>query len=164
MEWYWILLIVLGAVALLLAVYTVLAAIVAKGTLKAAVTPVAHTLQEARTFQTEYEGMTYDDYDSVWRKQPFEVQGTQGALRGEIIFNDAPTQRTKVAVLCHGHTWNRINSLKYARIFYAAGYNVVIYDHAYFGLSDGDHTTLGYFERKAWVPSPPCESFPCATT
>ena len=66
-----------------------------------------------------------------------------------MIFNDsAATGPAKVAVICHGHTWNRINSLKYARIFYTKGYNVVIYDHAYFGMSDGKFTSLGFYERK----------------
>ncbi len=149
MEWYWIVLIVAGAVTLLCAAYLVLATVVAKGTLKSATTPVAHTLQEARDFQTQYEGVTYEDYDALWRKQPFELEGVQGRLRGELIFNDLPTAgRTKVAVICHGHTWNRINSIKYARIFFAEGYNVVIYDHAYFGESDGAFTTLGYYERQ----------------
>lgn len=147
MEWYWILLIVFGGVVLLAGLYLVVAAVVAKGTLKAATTPVAHTLEEARTFQAEYEGVDYNDYDNVWRKQPFTVVGTRGKICGEVIFNDASSQPCKVVVFCHGHTWNRINSLKYARIFYAEGYNVVIYDHPYFGLSDGDFTTLGYFEQ-----------------
>ncbi len=147
MEWYWILLIVFGVVALLVGLYLILAYIVAKGTLKAATTPVAHTIEEARAFQTEYEGMDYTDYDAVWRKQSFEVEGTQGIIRGEIIFNDGSLSENKVAIICHGHTWNRINSLKYARIFYSKGYNVVIYDHAYFGLSDGKFTSLGYYER-----------------
>ncbi len=147
MAWYWILLIVVGAVVVLAALYMILATIVAKGTLKAATTPVAHTLEEARSFQAEYEGMDYYDYDHTWRKEEFAVDGVLGKIRGEVIFNDTPSERSKVAVICHGHTWNRINSIKYARIFYAKGYNVVIYDHAYFGLSDGDHTTLGDNER-----------------
>lgn len=148
MEWYWILLIAAGGVVLLALLYTILATIVAKGTLKAATTPVAHTIEEARSFQTEYEGMDYVDYDTVWRKRNFEVDGTRGKLRGEVIFNDAVSDRVKVAIICHGHTWNHITSLKYARIFYAEGFNVVIYDHAYFGLSDGEFTTLGYYERQ----------------
>lgn len=149
MEWYFILLIIFGCAVFLAALYLVLAAIVAKGTLKAATTPVAHTTEEARAFQTEYEGMDYDDYDNVWRKQPFEVDGVQGKVRGEVIFNDAQSgDPPRVAVICHGHTWNRINSLKYARIFYKRGYNVVIYDHAYFGRSDGKFTSLGYYERR----------------
>ena len=144
MEWYFILLIVLGGVALL---YLALCLVIAKGTLKAATTPRAYTIDEARAFQAEHEGMTYDDYDENWRKEPFEVDGVSGKIRGEIIFNPVASTRNKVAIICHGHTWNRINSLKYAYLFYNKGYNVIIYDHAYFGLSDGDHTTLGLNEK-----------------
>ncbi len=146
MEWYWIVAIVAGSVFALCALYLILATVIAKGTLKSATTPVAHTLEEARAFQAEYENMDYSDYDNVWNKQPFEVQGTQGRIRGEVIFCDGKDM-SKVAIICHGHTWNRINSLKYARIFLANGYNAVIYDHAYFGESDGAFTSLGYYER-----------------
>lgn len=146
MEWYWIVLIVLGGLCLL---YLVLALVIAKATLKSATTPVAHTLDEAREWQKKYENWDFTDYDQVWKRQPFELDGVQGKLFGEVIYNDAPKgERPKVAVICHGHTWNRINSLKYANIFYAKGYNLVIYDHAYFGLSEGTHTTVGDKERR----------------
>ena len=144
MEWYFILLIVVGGLVLL---YLALCIVIAKGTLKAATTPKAYTLDEAREFQTQHEGMDYTDYDSNWRKQPFELQGVLGKIRGEIIFNPTRSSRNKVAIICHGHTWNRINSLKYAYIFYKKGYNVIIYDHAYFGESDGNYTTLGLNEK-----------------
>ena len=145
MEWYWIVLIVLGGLCLL---YLVLSLVIAKGTLKSATTPVAHTLDEARDWQKQYENWDFTDYDEAWKRQPFELDGVQGKLLGEVIYNDAEQgNRPKVAVICHGHTWNRINSLKYANIFYAKGYNLVIYDHAYFGLSEGNHTTVGDKER-----------------
>ena len=144
MEWYFILLIVLGGLAL---IYLALCIVVAKGTLKAASTPTAHTLDEARAYQAEHEGMTYDDYDANWNKRSFEVDGVNGKIRGEIIFNPIASARQKVAIICHGHTWNRINSLKYAYLFYNKGYNVIIYDHAYFGESDGNFTTLGLNEK-----------------
>ncbi|MCH5157091.1 MAG: alpha/beta hydrolase [Clostridiales bacterium] len=144
MDWYWIVLIVAGGLCLL---YLLVAFVIAMGTLKSATRPVAHTLDEARDWQQKYENWDFTDYDQVWKRQPFELDGIQGKLHGEVIYNDAKSDRPKVAVICHGHTWNRINSLKYANIFYAKGYNVVIYDHAYFGLSDGTHTTVGDKER-----------------
>ena len=146
MEWYWILLIVLGGLCLL---YLVLTIVIAKATLKAATTPVAHTLDEAREWQKKYENWDFTDYDEKWRRESFELDGVRGKLRGEVIYNDDAPQsdRKKVAVICHGHTWNRLNSLKYANIFYAKGYNIVIYDHGYFGLSDGKYTTVGDKER-----------------
>ena len=145
MEWYFIVLIVIGGLCLL---YLALAIVIAKATLKAATTPVAHTFDEAREWQQKYEHWDFTDYDKVWKKELFELDGVRGKLRGEVIYNTAPQgSRVKVAVICHGHTWNRLNSLKYANIFYAKGYNVVIYDHGYFGLSDGAYTTVGDKER-----------------
>ncbi len=132
MEWYWILLIVLGGIVLL---YTIFAYIVARIVLKMATTPTAHTLEEAREYQKEHEHIDFTDYDSVWKKESFAVDGVLGKICGEIVYNSAKTDVPKVAVICHGHTWNRINSIKYANIFYNKGYNIVLYDHAYFGES-----------------------------
>ena len=149
MEWYFIVLIVVGSVLLLCALVTALSFVIARLTLKSAATPVAHTLEKAREWQQQHENWDFTDYDEHWKRTPFELDGVQGKLRGEVIYNNTTPQgaRAKVAVICHGHTWNRINSVKYANIFYNKGYNVVIYDHAYFGLSDGTHTTVGDKER-----------------
>jgi len=144
MEWYWIVLIAVFGMA---ALYNVFCAVVAKSLLKAATTPTAHSLEHAREYQAKHENIDFDTYDNVWKKEKFEVDGIQGKIRGEVIFNEKASSPNKVAVICHGHTWNRINSIKYANIFYAKGYNVVIYDHAYFGESDGKYTTLGDCER-----------------
>ena len=149
MQWYWILLIVLGGLVFVVGFCLSQVLLIARGTLKAATTPRPRSIAEARGALTEFEGLDITDYDSVWRKEQFELDGVQGKLRGEVIYNDTANgaQRTKVAVICHGHTWNRILSVRYANIFYAKGYNVVIYDHAYFGESEGTHTTIGDKER-----------------
>lgn len=147
MEWYYIVLIVVSGVLFLLALYTLLCVVISKAVLKAATTPNANSLEYARTYQAKHENMDFDTYDNKWKKEKFEVTGIQGKIRGEVIYNEKQSLPPKVAVVCHGHTWNRINSLKYADIFYAKGYNLVIYDHAYFGESDGKYTTLGDGER-----------------
>ncbi|MCH5153355.1 MAG: alpha/beta hydrolase [Clostridiales bacterium] len=149
MEWYFILLIVLGGLLVLCGLCLLFAFVIAKALLKAATTPVAHTFDDARDWQQKYENWDFTDYDKVWKKESFELDGVRGKIRGEVIYNDATPQgsRPKVAVICHGHTWNRLNSLKYGNIFFAKGYNLVIYDHGYFGLSDGNHTTVGDKER-----------------
>ena len=149
MEWYFILLIVVGSLVALFGLYLILSALIAKVTVKAATTPKRHDFDETRVHQGEYENYDYTNYDTKWRKQAFELDGVRGKLRGEVIFNDNvdKSARAKVAVFCHGHTWNRLTSLKYAEIFMDKGYNVVVYDHAYFGVSDGTHTTVGDKER-----------------
>ena len=58
---------------------------------------------------------------------------------------DSGTPR-KVAIICHGHTVNRYSDLKYADIFYRAGFSIVIFDERYFGESTGDFCTLGQNE------------------
>ena len=147
MEWYWIVTIAVGGVLALMAIYTLFCLIIAKGLLKMAVTPKANTLEFAREYQLEHEDISFDTYDNKWNREKFEVDGIKGKIRGEVIFNEKKSVPSKVVVVCHGHTWNRINSIKYASIFYAKGYDLVIYDHAYFGESDGDFTTVGDSER-----------------
>ncbi len=146
MEWYWIVLISLAAVAVL---YVIFAFFVAKALLKKAVLPRANTLAEAREFQVKQENWDFTDYDVNWNKRHFTVKTFDNlTLDGEVVFNPAQSKRPKTAVICHGHTWNRITSLKYADIFYRLGYNIVIYDNRYFGLSEGLYTTLGQNERR----------------
>lgn len=145
---YVITLIVIGVVAGAAAIVLVLCAVIAAYTLKTATKPVAYTIAEMREKQITTEHIDIDLYDSKWNKQSFELDGRQGKLRGEVIVNPADNgARKKVAVICHGHTVNRMNSLKYAIVFYKLGFNVVIYDHCYFGESDGKYCTLGYYER-----------------
>lgn len=144
MDWYWILLIVCGC---LFSVYVAFCVLAARILLKQATTPVALTFEETRTRQQEIENYDFFNYDNVWKKQKFELSGVHGKIRGEVIFNELFGSSSKVVVICHGHTCNRINALKYADIFYSMGFNVVIYDHGYFGESDGEFTTLGDYER-----------------
>ncbi len=142
-------LIVLIVVFGLVALYTLLCYIIAHGVFKMATRPTAHTLEEALQVQADETGLDFDDYHTTWNKQDFEVDGIHGKIRGEVVFHPDNTNqpRKKVAIVCHGHGWNRINSLKYAKIFYAQGYSIIIYDHAYFGKSDGNYTTLGFNEK-----------------
>lgn len=145
---YVVTLIVMGVAVGATAIWLVLCAVIASYTLKTATQPVAHTIAEMREQQVATEHIDIELYDSAWNKQAFELDGFHGKLRGDVIFNpddDAP--RKKVVVICHGHTVNRINSIKYAVVFYKLGFNVIIYDHCYFGESDGKFCTLGYYER-----------------
>lgn len=141
---------VISIVCCVVLLWLLLCFLIARKVLKMATTPVAHTLDEAREYQGTNEHIDFSDYDNVWKKEQFSVQGVHGKIVGEIIYNGqtSSSKHPKVAVICHGHTWNRLNSLKYANIFYDKGYSVVIYDHAYFGESEGKFTTLGYYESQ----------------
>lgn len=145
---YVITLIVIGAVLGVVAIWLALCTVIASITLKMATRPVAHTAQEMRERQIADERIDFDVYDNQWGKEPFEIDGLHGKLRGETIKNPADNgERHRVAVICHGHTVNRINSVKYANVFYKLGFSIVMYDHSYFGESEGKFSTLGFFER-----------------
>ena len=145
---YVITLIIIGVVLGVVAIWLALCTAIAAYTLKMATKPYAHTIEEMREQQIATEYIDIDLYDNKWNKQSFELDGLHGKLRGEVVFNpDDKGARKKVAVICHGHTVNRMNSLKYAIVFYKLGFNVVIYDHSYFGESEGKFCTLGYYER-----------------
>ena len=139
-------LIVIASIAIL---YTLLCYIVARAVFKYATRPVAYTIEQKLKNQQEEFNIDFTDYLHNWNKKDFEVDGVHGKIRGEVVFHPEMKNqaRKKVAIVCHGHTCNRINSVKYASIFYNQGYSLVLYDHAYFGLSQGAYTTLGFNEK-----------------
>ncbi len=142
MAWYYVLAIVVGGLLLL---YTAFAWVASKKLLEMAVHPEKHTFDEARTFQTAQEGLDFSTYDS-WQKQDFTLQTSDGiTLSGTLVKN--PESTGKAVILAHGFSWNRFTSVKYANMFYKMGYNVVLYDHRYFGQSSGSETTVGLHEK-----------------
>jgi len=144
---YAVTLIILGTVLVIFLLWITACVFIAGRTLKMASRPVAHTLEEAREVQMRAENVDFTDFDENWNKQEFELDGLHGKLRGVTVFNPLKGSRNKVAVICHGHTWNRINSIKYGTVFYNLGYSLIMYDHSYFGESEGKFCTLGYYEK-----------------
>lgn len=92
-------------------------------------------------------GDTIASYENEWDREPFTIEADQATLQGEIIRNKN-ANNDKVAIIAHGHTVNRITSIKYAGLFYKAGFNLIIYDERHFGDSTGDYCTLGEREAK----------------
>ena len=54
---------------------------------------------------------------------------------------DAPT-----VIALHGKGSNRIGVLRFGKLFYERGFNVLIYDQRHHGRSEGSYTTYGYYE------------------
>ena len=83
-------------------------------------------------------------YESV-RKDDLWVDSPNGyPLRAVFL---RPLDTTKTVIICHGVTENKINSIKYARLFERLGFNSVVYDHRRHGDSGGKTTSFGYYEK-----------------
>lgn len=88
-------------------------------------------------------------FDEHWyasvRKDDFWVDSPNGyPLRAVFL---RPLDTTKTVIICHGVTENKINSIKYARLFERLGFNSVVYDHRRHGDSGGKTTSFGYYEK-----------------
>lgn len=92
----------------------------------------------------------FDDYHNKWTKTATQVTAIDGIIIDcEYIVNPGDLgKRKKVAVVCHGQTVTRAGAIKYAKIFYDRGYNIVLFDQRYFGKSGGDYCTLGWMEAE----------------
>jgi len=53
----------------------------------------------------------------------------------------------KTIVIVHGYTYTLFGSIKYVPVFHKLGFNVLVYDQRYHGLSGGRNSTFGYREK-----------------
>ena len=83
-------------------------------------------------------------YDTV-KKEELWIQSPNGYLLNAVFLKPLQTKRT--VIICHGVTENKINSIKYARLFERLGFNSVIYDHRRHGESGGKTTSFGFYEK-----------------
>ncbi len=109
-----------------------------------AIFPVTKNHEEARAIETEYNPEPLAFFDGLI-KEPIEIQTDRGfLLKGYWIPNEGSK---KTIVFAHGITYNLYGSVKYLMPFYKWGFNVLLYDHANHGISGGDVTTFGYYEK-----------------
>ncbi len=125
-------------------------ALLAEHCLRLTVKPQRFSAEQMRALDLQNGfGDCIEAYERHWPREPVTFERGGVTLRGELIENPAERgARRKLAVICHGQTANRYSALKYADIFYRAGFSVLIYDERYFGASGGSCCTLGQEEAK----------------
>lgn len=89
-------------------------------------------------------------YDEHWfdhcPRQELYLQSSNGyPIRGTFY---QPLQTTNTVIICHGVTENKINSMKYIRMYEKLGFNTVVYDHRRHGESGGKTTSYGHYEKR----------------
>ncbi|MET3576446.1 alpha/beta hydrolase [Bhargavaea ullalensis] len=96
--------------------------------------------------QREINAKRFDEgwYDSV-AKQERWVESPNGYRLMAVLLE--PLETNHYVIICHGVTENKINSVKYARMFERLGFNSVIYDHRRHGDSEGKTTSFGHYEK-----------------
>lgn len=94
-------------------------------------------------------GEAFSDYHNKWDRHPFEIQSDDIVINGEyILCPEAASKPSKVVIVCHGQTVTRAGAVKYAKMFYDMGYNIVLFDERYFGKTTGTCCTLGWKEHE----------------
>ena len=88
-------------------------------------------------------------FDQAWfdncPKEMLAIQSPNGyELKGIYL---KPLQTANTMIICHGVTENKMNSIKYARMFMELGFNTVVYDHRRHGESGGRTISYGYYEK-----------------
>ncbi|WP_205407211.1 alpha/beta hydrolase [Sporosarcina sp. PTS2304] len=88
-------------------------------------------------------------FDNQWfetvRKENLWIPSPNGYNLRAIFLR--PLDTTRTVVICHGVTENKVNSIKYARLFERLGFNSVIFDHRRHGDSGGKTTSFGFYEK-----------------
>jgi hypothetical protein len=87
--------------------------------------------------------------DEVWFSEVNKTEKWIESKNGyslKAIFVE-PLQTNNYVVICHGVTENKINSLRFVRMFERLGFNSVVYDHRRHGDSGGKTTSFGFYEK-----------------
>ena len=84
------------------------------------------------TLGLDYEPVNFPSLDGL-RLGGWLIPGSQ-PIRGTVIF-------------CHGHAGSLDPDLKYVPAFHQRGFNVLQFDFRAHGRSEGQHVSMGYYER-----------------
>ncbi|WP_391121560.1 alpha/beta hydrolase [Psychrobacillus sp. L3] len=93
--------------------------------------------------------ITSKRFDEAWFKTVNKTEKwieSKNSYSLKAIFVE-PLQTNNYVVICHGVTENKINSLRFVRMFERLGFNSVVYDHRRHGDSGGKTTSFGYYEK-----------------
>ncbi|MER1956216.1 MAG: alpha/beta fold hydrolase [Solibacillus sp.] len=88
-------------------------------------------------------------FDEAWYegcpKEVLTIDSPNGYMIRGVYLKPLETKNT--VIICHGVTENKINSMRYARMFERLGFNSVVYDHRRHGESEGKTTSYGHYEK-----------------
>lgn len=96
-------------------------------------------------YENQIKKLNLEDFYNSLKKEEIALKSDYGYdIKGIFIPN---SNSNKCIILCHGITVNINYSVKYIKPFYNRGFSIFMYDHRNHGLSGGDYTSMGYFEK-----------------
>jgi uncharacterized protein len=109
------------------------------------VTPKKRSLAKTRQIENDRDLGLMEFYDQNLHDE-YDIESVYG-YKLRLYFFINPNESNKYIVMAHGHTYTHHGCIKYAKMMFNHGYNVVLYDERFHGNSGGKNTTLGYFEK-----------------
>ena len=83
-------------------------------------------------------------FDNCPRKELYIDSPNGYSVRGTFY---QPLITTNTVIVSHGVTENKINSMKYVRMYERLGFNTVVHDHRRHGETGGKTTSYGHYEK-----------------
>ncbi len=139
MEWYFWLIIAL--VATILVLFIVVGYIAAKSLYH----PKTYSLTETYDLENQRSPGLMNDYDS-WLKETYSIKSRFGYVI-QIYYVPSQKPTNKFVVVAHGYSYTHHGAVKYAQMMRELGYNIVMYDERFHGMTGGKNCTMGYFEK-----------------
>ena len=145
MEWYYVLLIILGSILIL---YVIFSFVVAYYLTNMVIHPYCTPFQEALDREIKLNKFSLDEYEIYFHREDFDIKSKYGynlkamyiPKQVDVNFKD---NKERVVILSHGWTSNRFAMLSYAKIYLKLGFHIFVYDHRNHLHSDKRVTTMG---------------------
>ncbi|WP_449538375.1 alpha/beta hydrolase [Ferdinandcohnia sp. Marseille-Q9671] len=102
------------------------------------------TDEEILERETREGRLTLDEIESL-QKEDVTIESKFGyTIKGWFV---KKTEEKKFIIISHGVTQNKLNSIKYMKLFLQRNWNVLLYDHRRHGESGGKTTSYGHYEK-----------------
>ena len=139
MEWYWIILIVIGG---LIASYLIYLVIISFYMVHAFTHPHFDTRENRKKLNHSY---GFDKFAKAYQRNDITFKMSDGYLiHGDYSINDPH----KFIIFVHGHASTREGCIKYTQAFYHLGYSLILYDLRSHGDNKRSYVSMGYQESK----------------
>ena len=97
-------------------------------------------------------------YDREIKAQRFNEEWYNNCRKEEMLIDSPngyqvkgvylqPLNTKNTVIICHGVTENKMNSMKYVRMYERLGFNTFVFDHRRHGESGGKTTSYGHYEK-----------------